>query len=288
MRNLIKICLSVFVSILVVSCNKKRLEIEYFENGTVKIENYYLNDEKQKTIVFNKDGLVQRVMYFNDEKIVDTIFGYSSDKRIRSYLTQNSISHSLYEKVDEKGNIIEKGNLFNGSRVGWWCYYNELGIKTEERYFVLKTGENEYSQHIRYSPDGKVNELESNYVKFLVSDTLYLGKSTGTLIFKKILKYGTDTNICIGYNLKPDYSNITDSKVDTFYSANNDGFFGVDFKVLGKQTIRGFVYEIDMKKTNDTTLSIQEAERCFEKTFFIIPRPDSIPKDKVMHYHIKK
>lgn len=288
MKKLTKICLCLLLLILVASCFKEKIEVEYYENGSLKLENYYLKNEKQKTIVFNQEGLKQRVIYYGKSTVIDTIFVYSSAGKIVSFFTQNSASHSFYEKVNSKGKVVERGNLFKGSRVGWWCYYNELGVKIEERYFVLKTGKNEYSQHIKYDPHGKVKEEESNYVKFIIPDTLYMGRSTGTLVFKKILEKNTDTNICLGYNLKPDYSNIAESKVDTFYSSNNDGFFGVDFEVLGQQTIRGFVYEIDMKKTSDTTLSIREAEKCFEKTFFIIPRPDSIPKDKVMHYHIKK
>lgn len=78
-------------------------------------------------------------------------------------------------------------------------------------------------------------------------------------------------------------------EIDTFPYPTKDnmfkGFVAIRFDQLGKQKIKGFVYETRFNESEENVLLIETSHRYFEKEFFIISRPDSIPTDKVINYN---
>ncbi|SFJ30668.1 hypothetical protein [Myroides guanonis] len=280
------------------SCNDSRIEQKFFQNGKLEDEIFYENDIiTKRKIYFDSGNLRNALYYLEDNTVVDTLFDYydTGEKYgdfARKYTKSNDtieLKSGKYRRYDLKGNVMIDGLSYNGERIGWWKYYNE-GVLEEMKYFYQKgDSKNKYNQYMKFDSVGNIIESKSEYFEITLPDTLYVGKSAGTLKLKKRLKECSDTNICIGYDLKPDYSNILECKVDTFYSKDNDGFFGVTFETSGKYTIRGFVYEVNMELKNENkTLLLEEDERPFEKEFYVVDRPDSISKERVMRYDIKR
>ena len=280
------------------SCTDSRIEQNFFQNGKLEEEIFYEKDIILKRKIYYDSGYLKHVLYYlEDNTVVDTLFDYydTGEKYgdfARKYTKSNDaieLKSGKYRHYDLKGNVIIDGLSYNGDQVGWWKYYDK-GILDKMKYFYRKGDDkNVYNQYIKFDSIGNIIESQSEYFEITLPDTLYVGKSAGTLKLKKKLKENSDTNICIGYDLKPDYSNILECKVDTFYSKDNDGFFGVTFNAPGKHTIRGFVYEVNMElKENSKVLTLEEYERPFEKEFYVVDRPDSISKERVMRYDIKR
>lgn len=290
-----------FIGILLLmfsSCTDTRIEQKFFQNGKLEEEIFYENDSITKRKIYFDSGNLRNVLYYlDDNTVVDTLFSYYDTSEMHGYFARKynkssdiiELKNGRYLRYDLKGNVMIDGLSYNGQRIGWWKYYND-GVLEEMKYFYQKGDDkNIYNQYVKFDSLGNIIESQSEYFEITLPDTLYVGKSAGTLKLKKRLKENSDTNICIGYDLKPDYSNILESKVDTFYSKDNDGFFGVTFNTPGKHTIRGFVYEVNMElKDGSKTLLLEEYERPFEKEFYVVDRPDSISKERVMRYDIKR
>src|SRR5690606_3501503 len=192
----------------------------------------------------------------------------------------NGINHITNFFVN--GKKRSEGFLFSKKNIGWWNYYDN--DKLIKRIYFTQINNNLLMPQLQFfDRTGHLDKTKSDFVSFLIPDTLYQGRSTGNLFYKKKIK-SSEERIAIGYDVAPDYGNINNVRVDTFYNPKNDGFFGVEFNKLGKHKIRGFIYESKLDILNETKANIRSTNIYFEKDFYIIPRPDSIPKDKVMRY----
>lgn len=96
-----------------------------------KCKERYLEDSEGqihgKFISYNEDGSVKLVAYYSHGKYNGTVTEYlSSAKIITTYL--NGIKHGLYQRVDNDGDIKDKGNYNNGLKTGPWIeYYKDKG-----------------------------------------------------------------------------------------------------------------------------------------------------------------
>jgi len=268
------------------SCNDGKLRREYYRTGELKKEYILKNGVVVSDRWYYINGQLQYVSKIKDNVKLDTLFDYYDNNRVKNYITQINDPYVFYKEFDENGDLSLEGRLFNKRKTGWWNYYKST-ILEKQVYYMIENDTSFVAQLKFFDSKGNVDESKSDYVKFIIPDTLYTGKSTGTIIYRKKLGKFSQENVCIGYGLRPDYSNIAKSKVDTFYTGTNSGFFAVDFRKLGKQNIKGFVYEVLVDKKSDTFVKLKTTMTYFDKDFVIVDRPASVPKDKIMYYHEK-
>lgn len=281
-----KIKIFVLYVLVIYSCNDNKLRKEYYSTGELKKE-YILRDGVVISDKwYHKNGQLQYIFEIKDDLKLDTLFEYYENNQVKNYITQLHYPYIFYKGFDENGDLSIEGRLFNKRKTGWWNYYKST-ILEKQVYYMIEKDTSFVAQLKFFDSEGNVDESKSDYVKFIIPDTLYVGKSTGTIVYRKKLGEFSQENVCIGYGLKPDYSNIVKTRVDTFYSGTNSGFFAVDFVKTGKQNIKGFIYEVLVDEKSDTLVEIQTTMTYFDKDFFIVDRPASVPKDKVIHYHEK-
>jgi len=270
-----------------VSCTKVKVEKSYYENGKLKSVYYIENDSVIESKTFYPDGNRKYIFKIENEVRIDTFFEYYKNNQIRSYFTQISNFGSRFKQFDENSKLKLEGTIFKKKKIGWWSYYKSDKL-VKQLYYAQNKDSVFISQIKVFDENVILDHASSDYVDFVIPDTLYTGKSTGSILYKKKLGFSSQENICIGYNLLPDYSNISKVRVDTFYTGKNKGFFGLEFKQLGNQKIRGFIYEVLPNRKSDTLLVIPTSKIFFDKTFYIIPRPDSISNDRIMRYGMGK
>ncbi|MBW3520166.1 hypothetical protein [Flavobacterium sp. NKUCC04_CG] len=270
-----------------VSCTKIKVEKSYYENGNLKSVYYLQNDSVVESKTYYPDGNKKYIFKIENGVRIDTFFEYYKNNRIKNYITQFNDFNSQYREFDENSRLALEGSVFKKKKIGWWSSYKS--DKLTKQVYYAQNGDSVFIAQIKiFDRNGKLDHVSSDYVGFMIPDTLYMGKSTGTILYKKKLGLSSQENICIGYNLMADYSNIAKARVDTFYTGESKGFFGVEFKELGSQKIRGFIYEVLPNRKSDTLLVITTNKIFFDKEFFVVPRLDSIPKDKIMRYGFGK
>lgn len=216
----------------------------------------------------------------------DTVKEYYPNGNLMFYMVKLSDDLQYTKGFNSDKTLLNEGYIYKGKHIGWWNFYKKDKL-FKRNYFVKIDGEIMSSQIQYFNSNGTIDINNSNFIEINIPDTLYKGRSTGKIIYKQHNDYNEE-RVLIGYNLKPDYSNINKVRIDTFYNPMSDGFFGVEFDKLGRNKIRGI---LDTRKISDTerkdslfTATISIKNRYFEKEFYVIPRPDYIPKDKVMRY----
>lgn len=277
-------CLVILLLILF-ACSKEHREVKYNDSGNLDYVLYTKGRDTIKYIKFTKEG---GLIYFNREKYLenDTVKEYYPNGNLMFYMVKFSDDLQYTKGFNSDKTLLNEGYIYKGKHTGWWSFYKE-GKIFKRKHFVQIDDEIISSQIQYFNSDGTIDINNSNFIEIIIPDTLYKGRSTGRIVYKQHKDYNEE-RVLIGYNLNPDYSNINEVRIDTFYNSMNDGFFGVEFNKLGRNKIRGI---LDSRKTGDTerrdslfTTTISIKNRYFEKEFYIIPRPDSIPKDKVMRY----
>lgn len=267
------------------SCNNTKEEEKYDTDGQLE---YLLHSKNKDTLKyfqrFDNGTFVYKL--HSSVSVSDTLKEYypNGNLMLQAIPSENSLNHiKIYEP---NGMIKCNGYLFNEKNIGWWNYYKQ-GKLSERVYFVQHDNELLLQQFQFFDKNGTLDTNKSDFIDILIPDTLYQGRSTGTIAYKRRNDYNEES-VLIGYNLKPDYSNINEVRIDTFYNPKRDGFFGVEFDKLGRNKIRGV---IETRKTGNIerrdslfSMRISITNRYFEKEFYVIPRPDSIPKNKVMRY----
>jgi len=284
MKN-IKIYSLIFV-IFLSSCSKTRIVKEVSNDPDIYYKKHYKEDKLSLVETYYKEKL-QSVYYLHSLNGIreDTLVYYELNNSIESqadFFPDNKMFY--YIKKKPNGTKISEGNMYKFRYNGWWKMYDENGKFTHEKYIITKdSADYNYSQIKVYDSSGKIVPNKSDYITFFLPDTLYTGKSMGTLIHHPRLKDQLAYYVGVGYKVLPDFSNISNVRVDTF-TIKKDKTIGVEFKTLGKTQIRGFVYESAIEMVSDLEFNVLSVHTYFEKDFYVIPRPDSIPINKVMHY----
>lgn len=284
MKN-IKICSLIFV-IFLCSCSKTKIVKEVSNDPDVYFKKHYKEDKLSLIETYYKEKL-QSVYYLHSLNGIreDTLVYYELNNSIESqvdFFPDNKMFYYVKKKPD--GTKISEGNMYKFKYNGWWKMYDENGKFTHEKYIIAKdSADYNYSQIKVYDSSGKILPNKSDYITFFLPDTLYIGKSMGHLIHHPRLKDQLAYYVGVGYKVLPDFSNISNVRVDTF-TIKKDKTIGVEFKTSGKTKIRGFVYESAIEIVSDLEFNVVSVHTYFEKDFYIIPRPDSIPINKVMRY----
>lgn len=276
----------VMLLFILFACTKDNREIKYNSSGDLDYVLYTRGNDTVKYIKINKEGAL---IYLNREKYLenDTVKEYYPNGNLMFYMVKLSDDLEYTRGFNSDKTLLNEGYIYKGKQDGWWNFYKKNKL-FKTNYFVKIDGEIVSSQIQYFNSNGIIDINNSNFIEINIPDTLYTGRSTGKIIYKQHKDYNEE-RVIIGYNLNPDYSNISGTRIDTFYNSMSDGFFGVEFEKLGRNKIRGI---LDTRKISDTnkrndslfTATISIKNRYFEKEFFVIPRPDSIPKDKVIRY----
>ena len=264
------------------ACSKENREVKYDGSGNLDYVLYTRGSDTIKYIKITKEG---GLIYFNREKylINDTVKEYYPNGNLMFYMVKLSDDLQYTKGFNSDKTLLNEGYIYKGKHIDWWFFYKK-GKLFKRKYFSQIDSEIISSQIQYFNSDGTIDLNNSNFIEIKIPDTLYQGRSTGRVLYKKADNYDFEERIIIWYELDHDYSNMQKVRVDTFYNPKNDGFFGVEFDKLGKHKIRGIVDKRKMITNSDTLATIAITSSYFEKDFYIIPRPDSIPKDKVMRY----
>lgn len=163
-------------------------KIEYSEKGKI-ITNYSKNKKKVSMVYNNHDILMSKFVFLKDNNCIS--FDYYSDEII----TGNG-------KIDKIDNMI-----------GWWSFYDRKNILREKQEYIVVDGEQHLNQAFIYKKDGEVDLKHSKFFKinFRKKNKFFIGE----LIYNNKYK-DSQILICIGKNIKNDFSNINKVKLDTF------------------------------------------------------------------------
>jgi antitoxin component YwqK of YwqJK toxin-antitoxin module len=258
----IKILCAAFVTVFLCSCDNK--EIEYYDNGVIKKEYYLKNDKFQGEYKeFYENGNLKVKHNYSDGILIDTSYYYGTDKLKKTIKVWSKIDTVQVLNFQTNGNIESEGfKLKDKIKIGKWKYYDkEKNLAKEIEYFNVSN--KEYVNQVWYFDKEKnIVESEGNYMTFDVSnDTVTVYEPVKILIALKSPFFSYDSNVygCIPSgklsDLKQDFSNIEQIKLDTLPSIKNEKIikdyqkynlfvsFGLEFDKVGTQHIRGFISE---------------------------------------------
>lgn len=268
------------------SCDKAKTIIEKTDILNVYHKKYFKNGELSYIETFYKDKLYS-IYKIHDKNGLrnDTLFQYELNDTLRN--KTNFYTEDLFYcvRMNSEGIKLSEGYMYKYRYNGWWKIYNKNGKLTHKKYIIGRdTSKYNYSQIISFDENNNIILSKSNFVRVLLPDTLYMGKSMGNIVHNPNLKDHLAYYVGIGYNLDPDFNNISDIRVDTF-TIEKEKSIGFDFKNSGKNKIKGFIYEKALEEDKKSlSLKVLSTITYFEKEFYVIPRPDSIPKNKVIYY----
>ncbi|PIQ18026.1 MAG: hypothetical protein COW66_08650 [Flavobacteriaceae bacterium CG18_big_fil_WC_8_21_14_2_50_34_36] len=275
-----KVYLQFFLVLLILSCqNKKTIKETYYDTGelhsVVSLDKNNLRDGL--TLVYYKNGNLKDKATYRKDKIIDTVFAYYQDGALENieYQHMDSIYSVFY---DSDGQVIKEGVFCKAnSKNGWIKTYD---IKNDLKYkYILKNiygKENHTNTMITYGSKGDTIKEKSYYFKIVVPDSVVVGKyDIGTIYFNSDKSGENDMSnkslvIIVGENIKEDYSNLNEIKVDSFYTNSNK--FAFKFSKTGDNILRGKFIEKLMitseNKENKEKLDVIFSDRDF---YFEVP-----------------
>lgn len=275
--------------IISLSCKRERERIvyDYDDQGNFTSSVLIIEKDTIRRIKYIKDTLSVDL----NEKFVqfgDTLYEKHKNGNIFLKIVPLERYYVYFEKYDSKGYKTYSGFIRNNKKINIWKYYKNNKLKREN--FYIENKDSTYvTEDIIYNLDGSINEKESDYIDWKLPDTLMIGKSIGDVKFKRVWNNSIQNFFCVGYGINNKFDNLLKAKIDTFpYPTEDnqfDGFIIVKFDKLGKQILRGFIYETQLNESDKNIVRVEVSHRFFEKEFFIISRPDSIPKDKAINYN---
>lgn len=123
-----------FLLLTFVACNSnlKKEVVEYYDNGSIKKENFYtLSGDKKdviKEIQFYENGSKKLVGHYkNGKKDGKWTFWYvNGEKQSEGYFIQNVRTGETIV-YHENGNLFYKGNYTEGQKDKEWTFYNNNG-----------------------------------------------------------------------------------------------------------------------------------------------------------------
>lgn len=268
-----------------ISCNKEKKVVKtFYDNGKIHTITSFNKDNKIEGLVqifFDSGELQANLIYKNGIEIDSSVYFHKNGKiQIVSYPLKND--YKLNKYFYKNGKLSREGKLKNFNKIGWWKFYNNDGSLKEEIEFLdindmehLKFRNREYINQYKKYKLGKLLKKESSFFALNLNDTLTLGKSIGDIIYTSEFSDQSVIYVCIGYDLKPDFSNISQVKLDTFGIQKEDTWFGVKYQSPGKKTLRGFIIEDYYKKiktkSNDKSYDIIKIphRKYFEKSIYV-------------------
>jgi len=290
------------ISITFFSCNTKKKE--YYSNGVLKnsftvikgkiegkYERYYESGNLNVEYNFYDSKKVDSSIYYRDTK-------YKNIDKIIYYLN-DTLQYKFYNNLQEL--VLEGKGINDKDRIGKWKYYKkDYDSIVEYKYVNIKNTPITYVNQIwTISKKGDTIPYKSNYFSFYKGgkDTIKTGEilKINLMLVEPKFSYDSDIEVILPLNakeLKDDFSNFYDIKLDTFKSLKNDGIsnigipknvpinqiveFGIQYETLGKKRIRGILVEY----FKDTAESRIERRLFFDKTITVTESDVSNQKKK--------
>ncbi|WP_353102281.1 hypothetical protein [Myroides odoratus] len=282
-----RVIVVIIISFLYLSCKKEDKKVMYDHTGNFV-----------SSIVVKGKDTISRVRFVDELLNVDlnnhfihfgdTLYEHNKDGGIALKIVPLELYYVYFELYTSKGEKQVSGYIKNNLKINRWRYYKDKKLDYTN-YYILNETSSYLSEIVYYNADGAINEEKSNYLDWRLPDTLMIGKTIGDVKYKNSWKDNIQNYVCIGYNINEDFTNLLKVKIDTFpYPTQNHDFIGfvaLKFNQLGRQRVKGFVYETRFNETEKNDVRLEISHRYFEKEFFIIPRPDTIPKDKIINYN---
>lgn len=282
-----KLIILLIISVLYLSCSKVDKIIVYDNKGNF-VSSIGIKGKDTISRVRFVDELLNVDLNNHFIHFGDTLYEYNKDGGIALKIVPLELNYAYFELYTSKGEKQVSGYIKNNLKINTWSYYKDKKLDYTN-YYVLNEASSYLSEIVHYNTDGTINEEKSNYLDWRLPDTLMIGKSIGDVKYKTTWKDDIQNYVCIGYDINEDFTNLLEVSIDTFpyptKSEKFNGFVVLKFNQLGRQRVKGFVYETRFNENEKDVILIESAHRYFEKEFFIITRPDSIPKDKIINYN---
>lgn len=261
---------------LFVSCKMEKKT--YHGSGNLEAVHLLLNGSKVDSSIYYKD---------NKYRDLDKIIHYLSDS------SQYNVYYNDSKEISKEGATIKEGN-----RVGKWKFYKKDHDSIVEYKNINSSTYVNQIWTISKTKD-TLPFKKSNYFSFFKGgkDTVITGSvlKINMMLVEPFYSYDTDIEVLIPFNdkeLKDDFSNINEIKLDTFKSLKNDGIsdigiskdvpvnqiaeFGIKYKTSGKKRIRGVL--IEYYKENATRRI--ERRLFFDEIIFVKPDGADISTQK--------
>lgn len=264
--------ITIFIFFVFISCKdqirirnfdadgKLILSIDIDNNGVDTLKYIKISDDKLSFSM--KEGYVRKR---------DTITEYYQTGQVFLKIVPIERYYIYFEEYSQKGEIEISGYIRNNIKCNLWKEYNNNRVFKEN--FYINVNDTAYvSETIYYDKFGKVDKDNSDYIKWRSPDTLFVGESILGIDFKSPFGSGSYKYVCIGYDINYNFTNTNRVKIDSFPYQDENAFIKLKFNDTGKQTIRGFIYEVVFDIDNDEAL-LKSYNRYFEKEFYIIPCP---------------
>lgn len=278
----------IVLSLFLWACDVPRKE--YYPNGNLKRTFKIVNGEYEGEYKeYYESGNLKWICQFEKGRKVDSSVYYADSRKetIEKVCRElnDSIQYVLF--FNEQGDLTFEGKSFKDEeRIGKWKYYKkEYDSIVEYKIVDAATYTNQIWVINR---DKDTLASKSNYFDFYCGgkDTLSLNDVLRVSIMLVEPHYGYDSDIEVlipedDRNLKGDFSNIREIKMDTIKSIKNDGIsnegipedvpinhiveFGLQFEKPGKKNIRGFIAEY----IKQDSLTRRERRLFFDKEIFV-------------------
>lgn len=292
MKNIYPI---IVLCLLFLSCNNEKKE--YYANGTIK-KSFKLSNDKYEGEYkeYYQSGNLKLIYQFLKGQKIDSSIYYKDTKegkidKVVHYLN-DSIQHNLFYN-NERELILEGESIRDSYRIGKWRFHRkEYDSIVEYKNINSTTYVNQVWLIDKNNKD--TLGLNSNYFSVFCGDkdTLALNdvlKISITLV-EPYYSYDTDMEVLIPKNdkeLKGDFSNISEIKLDTLRSLKNDGIsnidipddvpvnhiveFGMKYEESGKKNIRGVITEYYINNLKQKI----ERKLFFEKEIVVVDSTDN-------------
>jgi antitoxin component YwqK of YwqJK toxin-antitoxin module len=227
-------------------------EITYYPDGKIK-EIKHLNYKNElvtkESYSYDKNEIVVR---FFSKNILMSFRVYNLKGDLKSEFTRKENTDLFFSKEIIEGKIIKgKGKIINDLPNGWWLYYDDNDNLIEKCEYINKNNELFLNQSIKFK-DGKIDYRKSFFLDAEIS------KNGEYWFFNKINYYplnkskGTIFKVCYSEDIKLDFSNLENVKLDTINlrqdKKNKYNYFGSGY-------IRGFILEHSPVNPKDTLIN---------------------------------
>jgi hypothetical protein len=254
------------ICLLCLQCDDSLEKKRYYKSGKLHSVMHYNEQGKldgQWKDFYESGELMGTTSYKNGQPITTEAF-YESGK-IKRKINWTSMNDLFVADYNPDGTLVSKGRIYKANKTGWWEWYNNKGeLLLKQEYLLIN--DNEYlNQSIAFSKN-KIAKEKSDYFVIDFPKVLHVGKNKIDIDYIPLYGSKSTLNVCIGYGLKPDFSNISQIRIDTFTTGSHRTYFGVECKKPGKDTIRGFTYEYLLKMDKDhIALTTYQNKKYFEK-----------------------
>lgn len=233
--------------ILFISCKNEVKEYYYhYPNGELKMSISFDENMKLEGIAkqYYDNGAIKSIQSYKNGKNIDSSIFYRKDSKIYLILYYKK-EDTLVCKAFKNNRLHDEGEYYKNRRIGYWYTYNQKRQKVKRREFIDLNGKEYLNQE--WDLDNKNNIIDNRGNNYLVS--LNKKDYSPQEIIKIKIHYnpifGRDSRavVYMSPELKSDYSNLKQVRLDERYSLDNDFDILVRFSSKGSKNLRGYIQE---------------------------------------------